>query len=199
MKVLATEVSLDECAARVKALAASQGGAISRLLAKLRGENGRLAVSGQVLLYFPFWVAGAVARFESGVRRGRVVSLFMAVDGYTGQAGVAFGAPKAVETDVPDDAVVPSQVTPEQCEDLMKREASLQVSRRARALPRVELGRPLLIHKPIWVMRMSAEGRRGGREFFRFIDGETGITVFRYDLETRALMEKVGAMADLWD
>lgn len=128
--------------------------------------------------YFPYWIA--VVDHEISLTGGHF-GMIVALDGLGGEAGIAFGCPDFSNRPPAGACVVANRFPEDEARRRLYEYARVQYSRKRKVLPRTTLVRLESVAMPYYVVkaRVVASGR--SYAVTRFIDGETGVPVYRYD------------------
>jgi len=191
--VLSTSVTITAGDAMRIAANERMAGLIERAIAVLLMAPDRTRAQEARLIYCPLYAAIVKATFKRPLIADERVHLTLVVDGWRGEASMAFGYPQTTRLETHPDQIVPTRITEEEAAQLALKEAERFAVRRWRKVPGLQLLDMAVIYKPNWVVLCE----RGAVRHYRFVDAETGIIVYRYDREVGKLKELVPAITDL--
>lgn len=137
---------------------------------------------GLQVRYVPYYIMHVCFAIPSGLRKKMGGRQLMAMEGITGEAGVALGAPSASEQDIPEDSILLPKFDEGAARETILRKLEQHLVRRKRIIPVIEQEFMQLIYKPVYVVGLTYEDGRGQRHQCRkIVDGESGYLVYRYD------------------
>ncbi|MCB6346449.1 hypothetical protein [Enterocloster lavalensis] len=132
--------------------------------------------------YVPYYIMQICFAIPGGLRGKMGGRQIMAMEGITGEAGVALGAPSASEQEIPGDFVLVPRFDEREAREAIVRKLEQHMVRRKRVIPVIEHEFMELIYKPVYAVPLTYEDRRGVRHKCRkIVDGESGYLVYRYD------------------
>lgn len=144
------------------------------------------------VLYFPFYVALTENMVSSKFMKESQYVLMFAVEGYTGETGVTVGAPSGKEStpdDIDDAIIVKPRITEDEAADKIKNCAVSYIMKKNRHVPQTFIRRMDMVWKPTYMVPVEFKGKDGKKRLVRFIDAESGYTVYRYDLIWKKVLE----------
>lgn len=144
------------------------------------------------LLYFPYYVALTENIVSSKVLKEFRYNLMFAVEGYTGETGITVGVPTGCERhleDIEEGIVIRPRVSEDEAEEKIKKCAVSYIMRKNRHVPATSILRMDTVWKPTYMIPVKFRDKDSSRSIVRFIDAESGYTVYRYDLIWKSILQ----------
>ena len=143
------------------------------------------------LFYFPFWIALMESAIHHKLVHPTFFRLLFALEEYTGKVGITVGIPRYKKQEVEGSSMIQIRHTEEEAKEKLLLYASDYIAREKKVMPDISILEMRRIWRPIYLVSLRYCDGNSKTEIRRFIDGESGVIVYRYDLYYKDIMASI--------